>query len=222
MTTTDTDRQLAELPAPGTSPDTKIPEDPQARRKLIEALREGWLKEIESMTAYRELAKVEPDHDRRDILNRLADTEEKHAHALQDRLVVMGSTVPELPSGWRGKVKTWLLRQGGLDAAVNRLEAEEDKAAARYETQAVESGDTEFQEVLHHMELEEEAHSRVLRTMTRAAELATRWISCSNESAGTRATRAGSEMPSMERTMGWEPFSASCPASREQQQATSR
>jgi predicted membrane protein (TIGR00267 family) len=67
------------------------------------------------------------------------------------------------------RIRTWFLRQGGLEAAVNRLEAEEDKAAARYESQAAGAGDAEFQDVLHKMELEEEAHSRVLRTMTRAA-----------------------------------------------------
>src|SRR5438128_12418106 len=109
------------------------PEDAAVKRRLIEALRSAWTREIESRDAYRELAKVEADKDRRDILLRLADTEERHAHALEQRLLSLGASVPDLQSNWLTRFRAWLLRQGGLDAAVTRLEAEEDKAAARYQ-----------------------------------------------------------------------------------------
>ncbi|HUP28297.1 MAG TPA: VIT1/CCC1 transporter family protein [Chloroflexia bacterium] len=143
--------------------------DPATRRNLVAALREAWTKEIESMKAYRELAGVEPDKDRHDILLRLAATEEKHAEAIASRLSSLGEGLPRIREGWTSRVRSWLLRQGGLDAAVSRLEAEEDKAAARYQAQAAEIGDADFNEMLHSMEVEEEAHARVLRSMTRAA-----------------------------------------------------
>ncbi len=145
------------------------PEDPVARQKLIAALQEGWLKEMESMSAYRELAKAEADKDRCDILIRLADTEERHAHKIEERLVLLGSNVPALSENWLTRFRAWLLRQGGLDAAASRLEAEEDKAAARYQAQAADIPDVDFHDMLKSMELEEEAHARVLRSMTRAA-----------------------------------------------------
>ena len=66
-------------------------------------------------------------------------------------------------------MRGWLLRQGGLDAAVTRLEAEEDRAAARYHAQAADIPDVDFHDMLKKMEVEEQAHGRVLRTMTRAA-----------------------------------------------------
>jgi predicted membrane protein (TIGR00267 family) len=157
------------VPAPGASLPDVGPEDPETKRKLVAALREGWLREMESMAAYRELAGVEPDKDRRDILHRLADTEERHAKTLEARLSSLGASLPELKSNWTTRVRSWLLRQGGLDAAVSRLEAEEDRAAARYEAQAAGIPDAEFHDMLKTMEVEEEAHSRVLRTMTRAA-----------------------------------------------------
>lgn len=140
-----------------------------ARQKLIAALREGWVKEIESMRAYRELAGVEPDKDRRAILLRLADTEEKHAHAIAGRLAGLKVAPPTMPDNVVTRMRSWLLRQGGLDAAVNRLEAEEDKAAARYQAQAAGIPDVDFHEMLRGMEVEEEAHARVLRSMSRAA-----------------------------------------------------
>lgn len=139
------------------------------KQKLLAALREGWLKEIESMNAYRELAKAEADKERRAILLRLADTEERHAHSLEARLVKLGSGVPELRENWATRLRAWVLRQGGLDAAVSRLEAEEDKAAARYQAQAADIPDVDFHQMLRSMETEEEAHARVLRSMTRAA-----------------------------------------------------
>ncbi len=151
----------ASVPAP--------PDDPVVKQKLVAALREGWLKELESMNAYRELAKAEADKERRAILLRLADTEERHAHSLEARLVELGSGVPELRENWATRLRAWALRQGGLDAAVSRLEAEEDKAAARYQAQAAEIPDVDFHQMLRSMETEEEAHARVLRSMTRAA-----------------------------------------------------
>ncbi len=143
--------------------------DEAARQKLIAALSEGWVKEIESMRAYRELAGVEPDKDRHDILLRLADTEEKHAHSIEGRLVELGAAPPSMPDNMVTRFRSWLLRQGGLDAAVNRLEAEEDKAAARYQAQAADIPDVDFHEMLRSMEIDEEAHARVLRSMNRAA-----------------------------------------------------
>src|SRR5919202_6007327 len=75
-------------------------EDTAVKRRLIAALRTAWAREIESRDAYRELAKVEADRDRRDILLRLADTEERHAHAIEERLVALGSSPPEMRSNW--------------------------------------------------------------------------------------------------------------------------
>jgi predicted membrane protein (TIGR00267 family) len=150
---------------------TAIPQtdDPVVRQKLVAALQDGWKREIESMRAYRELARVEADKARRDILLRLADTEERHAHALEARLTSLGASVPAMQEGWTDRLRSWVLRQGGLDAAVSRLEAEEDKAAVRYEAQAADIPDADFHSMLKSMEVEEEAHSRVLRSMTRAA-----------------------------------------------------
>src|SRR5438552_653106 len=136
-------------------------EDAAVKRRLVEALRSAWTREIESRDAYRELAKVEADRDRRDILLRLADTEDRHAHAIEERLASLGSDVPELHSNWLSRLRAWLLRQGGLDAAVSRLEAEEDRAAARYQAQAAGIPDVDFHAMLKRMEVEEEAHSRV-------------------------------------------------------------
>lgn len=144
-------------------------EDLASQRKLIVALREAWVKEIESMQAYRELARVEADTGRRDILLRLAGTEERHAEALAARLEALGSAPPELADTWLKRARMWLLRQGGLDAAVNRLEAEEDKAASSYQMHGSIMPDTDFNEVLKSMEVEEQAHARVLRSMTRTA-----------------------------------------------------
>lgn len=169
MTVSDSEKRLSEVSVPGASLAANVPADPIVKRQLISALREGWLKEMESMTAYRELAGVEADKDRRDILNRLADTEERHAHTLEARLIELGATLPAINTGPMSRIRSWFLRQGGLEAAVNRLEAEEDKAAARYEKQAADIGDVDFQDMLKQMEVEEESHSRVLRTMTRAA-----------------------------------------------------
>jgi VIT1/CCC1 family predicted Fe2+/Mn2+ transporter/rubrerythrin len=169
LKTTDPAASSSKGPGTGAAEAAAQISDAAVKRKLVEALRSAWTNEIQSMNAYRELAKVEADRDRRDILLRLADTEERHAQAIEERLLALGSTVPEIHTNWLTRLRAWFLRQGGLDAAVTRLEAEEDRAAARYQAQAANIPDVDFHEMLKKMEVEEEAHSRVLRTMTRAA-----------------------------------------------------
>src|SRR6476659_3173677 len=53
--TTDPSKSPTQIPGNGLPKVDDRPEDASARLKLIEALRSAWVKEIESMSAYREL-----------------------------------------------------------------------------------------------------------------------------------------------------------------------
>jgi vacuolar iron transporter family protein len=61
------------------------------------------------------------------------------------------------------RFKGWLHRQLGTEAALRRMEGEEDKDIARYAEQARSINDTEAQTMLREVRREEESHGRIIR-----------------------------------------------------------
>jgi VIT1/CCC1 family predicted Fe2+/Mn2+ transporter/rubrerythrin len=144
-----------------------MPDDPES----IKALRENWRAEVQTARVYRELAQSEKDQKRKDILLRMAEAEERHAARWAEKLTQLGEPPPELKDSLGQRLSRWWNRAAGLDVAIRRMEAAEDRHEARYRAQSERAlaDDPDALKFLHEAALEEKAHARVLNAMAPAA-----------------------------------------------------
>src|SRR5258706_7822602 len=108
---------------------------PVTNVEVVRALQQNWRAEKESAQLYRELAVSEKDAERKAVLLRLAEAEERHAARWEKRLSELGGNLPTLSQDLKRRFNRWLNLHVGTDAAIRRLEAAEQRDNARYETQ---------------------------------------------------------------------------------------
>jgi vacuolar iron transporter family protein len=136
-----------------TNPPTQdAPPSGGARAQLIAALQQNWRREQEGARTYRDLAIREKDPNKRAVLLRLAEAEERHAVKWEGKLVELGAAPPSYNITWRDRLRDFVRRGIGTDAALRQMEAAEDVDIARYEAHAQAVSD-------------EEAHGRIIREM---------------------------------------------------------
>ncbi len=151
---------------PPSASDTPLAADGNgAHAQLIAALQQNWRREVEGARLYRDLAARESDANKRGVLERLAEAEERHAAKWERKLAELGASPPPLAFTWRDRVQRLINRGIGTDAALRRMEAAEDQDIARYEAHARAVSDTEAAQMLREVRREEEAHGRVIRDM---------------------------------------------------------
>ena len=140
-----------------------MPNDPES----IEALKQNWRAEVETSRVYRDLAGREIDQKRKNILLRMAEAEERHATRWAQKLTELGLEPPILKDSLGQRLNRWWNRVAGLDVAIRRMEAAEDRHEARYRAQSERAlaDDPDAQKFLREAALEEKAHARVLNTM---------------------------------------------------------
>ena len=100
--------------------------------KLIAGLQAAWTREIAGAKTYRALALRAPSPEQRDILNRLADAEERHAQTWVTRLQELGSAPPELRESFVERARRWALVQSGTQNALRRIEQSEESDTTAY------------------------------------------------------------------------------------------
>src|SRR5947207_1309085 len=144
-----------------------MPNDPES----IEALKQNWRAEVQTSRVYRDLAERETDPKRKSILLRMAEAEERHATRWAQKLTDVVHAPPVLQDSLGQKLNRWWNRMAGLDVAIRRMEAAEDRHEARYRAQSERAlaDDPDAQKFLREAALEEKAHARVLNTMAPAA-----------------------------------------------------
>ena len=82
--------------------------------------------EVEAATTYRRLGEREPDPRRRDILRRLAESEERHAARWSARIEAATGRAPD--PAWIHQSLSWLQKLGNQSVILHRLEEEENIA----------------------------------------------------------------------------------------------
>src|SRR5262249_58901715 len=87
-----------------------------------------WRREVEAATTYRHLADREHDQNRKDILLRLAEQEDKHADRWAARIEHATGKRPDKKAVDRGL--SWFQRISDPNVVLHRLEQEENKAEA--------------------------------------------------------------------------------------------
>jgi VIT1/CCC1 family predicted Fe2+/Mn2+ transporter/rubrerythrin len=133
--------------------------------KLIAGLKAAWQREIAGARTYRELARHAHSTEQRDILDRLADAEARHADKWAARLRELGSAPPEFHESPLDRARRWLLVQSGTETAMRNIEATEESDIAAYEALAASSTQDQDRQSVHETETEERAHRRLMSDM---------------------------------------------------------
>ncbi|MBX6341919.1 MAG: VIT1/CCC1 transporter family protein, partial [Thermomicrobiaceae bacterium] len=135
--------------------------------RLIQALTDNWKAEQQSAATYRLLAGRETDPRRRELLQRLAEAEERHAARWAARLRELGAEPPSgaVPVPMSVRVRA----RADIDAVLQRIEAEEEEHIRRYEQEAEALADPETAALFREVARDEARHARTLRAMTSPA-----------------------------------------------------
>ena len=138
--------------------------------KAIETLKANWREELVVARVYHALAEAEPSARRKDLLTRMARSEEEHAALWAERLLALGVTVDpaEVEPDWRKQQR--LLKLFGPDAMIRRIEKEERGHVADYQAQILALGDPLCNEILEKVIPDEKAHAERLHAMSRELE----------------------------------------------------
>ncbi len=129
----------------------------------LDTVEQMWRREVEAATTYRHLADREPVEQRKNILLRLADQEDKHATRWAERIALTTGRQPD-----RGEVErglTWFQRISDQNVVLHRLEQEENRAEADYDQLMRRLTDPTDRRIAEEAMLEERDHAVVLRTL---------------------------------------------------------
>jgi VIT1/CCC1 family predicted Fe2+/Mn2+ transporter/rubrerythrin len=135
---------------------------------FIKFLQKAWRRERASELIYRALAGRENNLSRRNVLLKLAETEEHHRKQWTDRLNELGATVPPDRDTLSEKIWRWMLVQSGTDNALQRIEDAEDVDTQFYEELARLAPQESDRLAIQAAQHDEEAHSRVAHKATMA------------------------------------------------------
>jgi len=138
---------------------------PGSRDTLIAALKSNFAIERRNGETYAHLATLERDPQRAGVLRRLAEAEFQHADRWAARLKALGAEPPPAGAAYCGPWRKWLFKQLGVDAAVRRMEREEEQVADVYLGNLERHGDAETRRIAGEIKEEEKSHGRVLAAM---------------------------------------------------------
>jgi len=88
---------------------------------VVKALQQNWRAEKESARVYRELAGSEKNGQRKTVLLRLAEAEERHASRWEKRLLELGAEIPAPMDDLGTRLRRWIHRHVGPEIAIRRL-----------------------------------------------------------------------------------------------------
>jgi VIT1/CCC1 family predicted Fe2+/Mn2+ transporter/rubrerythrin len=131
-------------------------------QKFIKGLHQAWLDEMRSARNYHALASQEANPDRRAILERMAEAEERHAERWAKRLSALGADPGMYKETLLDKIRRSVLLKSDTASAAGILEAGEDQADRLYETLMTSAPSDADRAELTDTAREERAHSRAL------------------------------------------------------------
>lgn len=132
-------------------------------KEFIRGLRSAWIEERRSAINYRALASREDSPEKRAILERMAEAEERHAQRWATRLKELGADPGRYRESWGNRIRRVILMRSDASAATKILEAGE-KGADKLYARLIETAPSESDKnVLNSTAVEERAHSRALQ-----------------------------------------------------------
>ncbi len=132
------------------------------KARFIAGLRQAWRDEVRSAKNYRSLADREGNPERKSILLRMAEAEDRHAESWANRLRELGAEPGEYRETVNEKARRWILLRSDSVTAAKMLEAGEREADGLYESLLANAQSESDRETLLETQREEQAHARML------------------------------------------------------------
>lgn len=137
-------------------------------KDFINNLKKAWRDEMLSARNYHALAEREMKPERRAVLEKMAEAEDRHAENWATKLKELGFP----PNGFSEtpveKMRRWMLLRSSTKAAVQMLESGESQADLLYDKLMAAVDNEDDRKLLLEAQLEEKAHSRMLQEMTQS------------------------------------------------------
>ncbi|MHB8735802.1 MAG: VIT1/CCC1 transporter family protein [Terriglobales bacterium] len=143
------------------------PAPPRSHKELLRLIKDNLAAEREDALMYRRLAAQETDSARRELLEKLAASEDRHTQRWADKLRQFGVPVPPPHLGLTSRLQLWLATKIGTEAAIRRREAGEGATAEKYRLMEQRYG-PEAGDVLADIQRDELSHARKLRVLSQA------------------------------------------------------
>ncbi len=135
-------------------------------KEYIKNLTQAWRDEVLSARNYRAMAERERKPERRAILEKMAEAEERHADNWAKKLRELGESPGGFSETPAEKMRRWVLLRSSTEAAVQMLEAGESQADVLYDKLMAAVDNENDRKLLLEAQLEEKAHSRMLQEMS--------------------------------------------------------
>src|ERR1700728_565429 len=139
----------------------------QKEQRVLDALSENWQAEMRGFHTYTTRAEREDDPVRKKTLRHMAEAEAHHAAMWAKRIRELGAEVPKYDGKPTGDADTLVIRLGGPQMALRRLEIDESRDIARYGQQLKELGDEPSIAILKQVIADEQEHYRELSELIR-------------------------------------------------------
>lgn len=138
--------------------------------KFIRGLQRAWLAEQAGLRIYQELARHEKNPARRNVLLKLADSEQGHADRWANRLKELNAPLPAGRESFKQRLWRWTLVQSGTDNALKQIENAEDKDEEQYGNLLEMALSPADGEAIQAVREDEQGHSRLMHKAATAAE----------------------------------------------------
>jgi VIT1/CCC1 family predicted Fe2+/Mn2+ transporter len=125
----------------------------------IARYRENLRTERDAVALYEQIAGAEANPDLAAVYRKMADTERRHAATWERKLQDAGAPVPNYEPGWRTRTLGWMARRFGPAFVLPTMVEVENSAGSGY------SGQPDAEAA--GMQLEEQSHARVFRTLAK-------------------------------------------------------
>ncbi|WP_134440018.1 VIT1/CCC1 transporter family protein [Methylacidiphilum caldifontis] len=140
---------------------------PQAN-SFVQILKQNWLNEKKTARAYRDLAEIEKNPYKKEILIKLAETEEKHALRWEKELNALGESCVEKSSRFKRSLEKWINQNLGFKNVIQRMENAEEQDKLKYLQQKEKFKDSAgIVKILDEFAREEKNHAAILHNLSR-------------------------------------------------------
>ncbi|HUI65205.1 MAG TPA: VIT1/CCC1 transporter family protein [Bacteroidota bacterium] len=142
-----------------------------SKKEFIRGLRSAWEEEMRSANNYRALASRERNPEKRAILERMAEAEERHAQRWASRLKELGVSPGKYRESLSDRMRRMVLMQSDAQSAAKILEAGEEGADRLYARLRDAAPSESDRIALDDAAIEERAHSRALQEFDASASI---------------------------------------------------
>jgi VIT1/CCC1 family predicted Fe2+/Mn2+ transporter/rubrerythrin len=131
-------------------------------KQFLAGLRQAWRDEMLSARNYRALAQREKNEEKRNILGRMAEAEERHAETWGKRLRELGAEPGQFSESLIDRIRRWILLKSDTEVAAKLLEAGEGEADKLYDMLIGQAASEQDRLSLQEARRDEHTHSRML------------------------------------------------------------